>query len=59
MPWYHGEEATKYLREAIGPYYMRTTKPTFQALWDNYNFCQFVDDEGTLAQSSAKCTRIS
>ncbi|OJT09762.1 Delta(12) fatty acid desaturase [Trametes pubescens] len=46
MPWYHGEEATKYLREAIGPYYMSTSKPAFQALWDNYNFCQFVDDEG-------------
>ena len=46
MPWYHGEEATKYLREALGPYYFRTSKPAFQALWDNYNFCQFVDDEG-------------
>ncbi|RPD52977.1 linoleoyl phosphatidylcholine delta-12 acetylenase [Lentinus tigrinus ALCF2SS1-7] len=46
MPWYHGEEATKYLREAIGPYYLRTSKPVFQTLWDNYNFCQFVDDEG-------------
>ncbi|KAI0353746.1 linoleoyl phosphatidylcholine delta-12 acetylenase [Trametes cingulata] len=46
MPWYNGEEATKYLREAIGPYYLRSGKPVFEALWDSYNFCQFVDDEG-------------
>lgn len=46
MPWYNGEEATKYLKEAIGEYYQRSEKPVFQALWENYNFCQFVDDEG-------------
>lgn len=46
MPWYHGEEATRHLRRALGPYYLHTSKPIFQTLWDNYNFCQFVDDEG-------------
>lgn len=46
IPFYHAEEATDYLRDAIGPYYMRSSKPVFQTLWDNYKFCQFVDDEG-------------
>ncbi|EKM52308.1 uncharacterized protein PHACADRAFT_260620 [Phanerochaete carnosa HHB-10118-sp] len=48
MSWYNGEEATRYLRNAIGEYYQRSEKPAFQALWDNYNFCQFVDNEGDM-----------
>ncbi len=46
IPFYHAEEATDYLRDVIGPYYMCSSKPVFQTLWDNYKFCQFVDDEG-------------
>ncbi|EIW53389.1 linoleoyl phosphatidylcholine delta-12 acetylenase [Trametes versicolor FP-101664 SS1] len=48
MPWYNGEAATAYLARAMGPYYRRSSKPCFRALWDNYNFCQFVDDEGDM-----------
>ncbi|KAJ7210014.1 fatty acid desaturase-domain-containing protein [Mycena pura] len=46
MPWYHGEQATGYLREVLGDHYHRSDAPVFRALWYNYNFCQFVDDEG-------------
>ncbi|KAF8142896.1 fatty acid desaturase-domain-containing protein [Mycena galopus ATCC 62051] len=46
MPFYHGKEATEALQAFIGDYYIFSDKPVFQALWDNYNRCQFVDDEG-------------
>ena len=58
MPWYNGEEATKYLREAIGPYYQRSSDPVFKAVWDNYNNCQFVDDEGRVSLTSSMQTRL-
>ncbi|KAI0356911.1 linoleoyl phosphatidylcholine delta-12 acetylenase [Trametes cingulata] len=48
MPWYNGEAATAHLARAMGPYYRRSRKPVFRALWDNYNFCQFVDNEGDM-----------
>ncbi|KAJ7247429.1 fatty acid desaturase-domain-containing protein [Mycena haematopus] len=46
MPFYHGKEATQALQSFIGDHYCFSDKPVFQALWDNYNWCQFVDDEG-------------
>ncbi|KAJ7813125.1 linoleoyl phosphatidylcholine delta-12 acetylenase [Mycena olivaceomarginata] len=46
MPFYHGEAATKYLREILGPHYHRSSEPVFRVLWNNYKLCQFVDDEG-------------
>ncbi|KAF9260845.1 delta 12 fatty acid epoxygenase [Marasmius fiardii PR-910] len=46
MPFYHGEEATWYLKAFIGDHYSYSEKPVFKALWDNYNDCQFVEDEG-------------
>ncbi|KAJ7336803.1 fatty acid desaturase-domain-containing protein [Mycena albidolilacea] len=46
MPFYHGKEATDALKKFIGPYYTFSEKPVFQALWENYNRCQFVDDQG-------------
>lgn len=30
----------------IGEHYHYSEKPVFQALWDNYNECQFVEDTG-------------
>ncbi|KAJ7436404.1 hypothetical protein FB451DRAFT_1307439 [Mycena latifolia] len=32
----------------IGEYYVFSDKPAFQALWDNYNACQFVEDDGDI-----------
>ncbi|CAK5266784.1 unnamed protein product [Mycena citricolor] len=49
MPWYSGAEATKYLKEMIGPHYHRSSDYVFKALWYNYNFCQFIEDEGDIA----------
>ncbi|KAJ7911815.1 fatty acid desaturase-domain-containing protein [Mycena leptocephala] len=48
MPFYHGKEATEALKAFIGDYYTFSDKPVFQALWENYNRCQFVDDEGDI-----------
>ncbi|TFK46679.1 hypothetical protein OE88DRAFT_1687479 [Heliocybe sulcata] len=46
LPWYNGEEATQYLRAKIGEHYAYSDKHVFKALWDTYNDCQFVEDEG-------------
>ncbi|KAJ7681021.1 fatty acid desaturase-domain-containing protein [Mycena polygramma] len=48
MPWYSGEEATRHLRKVIGPHYHHSNSYVFQVLWYNYNFCQFVEDEGDI-----------
>jgi len=42
----HGAEATQYLRMLIGEHYSHSNAPVFKTLWDTYNFCQFVEDEG-------------
>src|ERR1700733_6707854 len=33
MPFYNGEEATRYLQAFIGEHYHRSSKPVFQELW--------------------------
>ncbi|CDO75394.1 hypothetical protein BN946_scf185012.g11 [Trametes cinnabarina] len=48
MPFYHGAEATKYLRAFIGEHYHYSDKPVFKALWESYNDCQFVEDTGNV-----------
>ena len=42
----HCEEATHHLRAFLGDQYVSSDKPVFEALWENYNQCQFVEDEG-------------
>lgn len=42
----HAPEATKYLKEFLGPYYYYSDKPVFKAYWDNFTQCKFVEDEG-------------
>jgi hypothetical protein len=37
-----------HLRSFIGEHYSHSSKPVFKALWDNYNNCQFVEDEGDI-----------
>lgn len=47
MPFYHIEEATEYLKDFIGPdHYHFSSTPVFQAMWETYNRCRFVDDTG-------------
>ncbi|TFK21586.1 delta 12 fatty acid epoxygenase [Coprinopsis marcescibilis] len=48
MPFYHGPEATKYLKSFIGQHYHYSDAPVFSTLWKNYNECQFVEDEGNV-----------
>ncbi|KAJ1307325.1 hypothetical protein OPQ81_001431 [Rhizoctonia solani] len=48
MPWYHGAEATQYLSAFLGDHYVHSSDPVFRALWDTYNECQFVEDEGNI-----------
>ncbi|RDB27054.1 Delta(12) fatty acid desaturase [Hypsizygus marmoreus] len=46
LPFYNGEDATRHLKVFIGEHYISSDKPAFQALWENYNKCQFVEDSG-------------
>ncbi|KIP05951.1 hypothetical protein PHLGIDRAFT_107540 [Phlebiopsis gigantea 11061_1 CR5-6] len=49
MPFWHCDEATPYVRKVVGEeHYWYSDKPTFMALWDNYNQCQFVEDNGSV-----------
>ncbi|KAF8513735.1 linoleoyl phosphatidylcholine delta-12 acetylenase [Hysterangium stoloniferum] len=48
MPFYHGAEATGYLRALIGEHYTYSNAPLFKTLWENYNSCQFVEDQGDI-----------
>ncbi|KAF8633792.1 hypothetical protein AX15_001262 [Amanita polypyramis BW_CC] len=48
MPFYHGPEATQYLKAFLGEHYVYSDKPVFKSLWDNYNDCQFVENEGDI-----------
>ncbi len=47
----NGEEATRYLKVFVGEHYNFSDKPVFRTLWDNYNNCQFVDNDGTFSTS--------
>ncbi|KAH9475531.1 Delta(12) fatty acid desaturase [Psilocybe cubensis] len=46
MPFYHGPEATQHLKAFIGEHYAYSNKNPFKALWESYNKCQFVENEG-------------
>ncbi|KAG6834402.1 hypothetical protein H0H93_009832, partial [Arthromyces matolae] len=42
----HGPEATQHLKAFIGDHYAFSEKHAFKALWESYNKCQFVENEG-------------
>ncbi|KAJ7048052.1 fatty acid desaturase-domain-containing protein [Mycena amicta] len=46
IPFYHGPEATRHLKQAIGEHYVSCDQPAFQALWEVKNQCRFVEDTG-------------
>ncbi|KAJ7429675.1 fatty acid desaturase-domain-containing protein [Mycena galericulata] len=46
IPFYHGPAATLHLKSFLGQHYISSDTPAFQALWENYNICQFVEDTG-------------
>ncbi|KAJ7678875.1 delta 12 fatty acid epoxygenase [Mycena polygramma] len=46
IPFYHCPAATRHLEAFLGEHYVSSTTPAFQALWENYNKCKFVEDKG-------------
>lgn len=46
MPHYHAQEATVYIKEALGKHYMYDDTPVPMALWHVWKQCRFVEDEG-------------
>jgi len=46
MPFYHAQEATEYIRKALGPYYMKDETPIARALYRSFSTCLFVEDDG-------------
>ncbi|KAK0443604.1 fatty acid desaturase-domain-containing protein [Armillaria borealis] len=59
IPFYNGEEATQHLKAFIGEHYNFSDKPVFRSLWDNYNGCQFVDNDGDIVFYKNKQGRAS
>ncbi|PBK92502.1 linoleoyl phosphatidylcholine delta-12 acetylenase [Armillaria gallica] len=46
MPYYHTAAATEHLKAFLGEHYCWSDEPIWEALWNSYNKCQFVEDEG-------------
>ena len=44
----HGSEATQYLKAFIGDHYAYSDENVFKALWNSYNRCQFVENDGIM-----------
>jgi hypothetical protein len=50
LPADHGPEATQHLKAFIGDHYAYSNENVFAALWNSYNKCQFVEDDGKYLQ---------
>ena len=48
MPFYNAIEATRYLKEKLGKYYLFDSTPIALALYRNWRACKFVEDEGDI-----------
>ncbi|PPQ65433.1 hypothetical protein CVT26_000085 [Gymnopilus dilepis] len=48
MPFYHTEEATQYIKEALGEHYLSHEEYWIPNLWRSFMDCQFVEDEGDI-----------
>jgi hypothetical protein len=44
----NGKEATEHLKALIGDHYTSSDEYVFPTLWETYNNCQFVEDEGDI-----------
>lgn len=49
LPFYHAQEATKAIKQAIGPYYLKDDTPTFVALWRAWRDCKHLPAEADIA----------
>jgi len=45
MPFYHAKEATPYIKEVLGKFYMRDETPVYHALYRAYSNCLFVEKD--------------
>lgn len=48
IPFYHAVEATRYIRQVIGPYYLKDDTPILWALYRSHSYTQLVEDEGDI-----------
>uniref|UniRef100_A0A7S1UJI0 SAP domain-containing protein n=2 Tax=Phaeomonas parva TaxID=124430 RepID=A0A7S1UJI0_9STRA len=48
MPFYHAQEASKHIKEVLGPYYMKDDTFFLKALWRSMSTCRFVPNEGNI-----------
>uniref|UniRef100_A0A7R9U6X6 SAP domain-containing protein n=1 Tax=Pinguiococcus pyrenoidosus TaxID=172671 RepID=A0A7R9U6X6_9STRA len=48
MPFYNAMEATKYIKEVLGPYYMKDDTFFLKALYRSMYTCRFVENEGNI-----------
>ncbi|KIY48091.1 linoleoyl phosphatidylcholine delta-12 acetylenase [Fistulina hepatica ATCC 64428] len=46
MPFYNGTEATKYLKEKIGPHYYKSEKYVIPELYEVFSKCKFIENDG-------------
>jgi len=42
----HTEEATKYIKAALGEHYLSHEEYWIPNLWNNFHNCLFIEDEG-------------
>ena len=45
IPFYHAEEATNAIKPLLGEHYLVDHRPIFQALWQDWGKCRYVDSE--------------
>ena len=46
IPHYHAQEATYYLKKAMGKHYQSDNTPIALAFWQSWTRCYYVEDEG-------------
>lgn len=48
MPHYHAQEATEAIKKVLGDYYLTDNTNFMVALWNAWNTCHYVDDQGDI-----------
>jgi omega-6 fatty acid desaturase (delta-12 desaturase) len=49
IPHYHGAEATKALKEFLGPHYQKSEENMLKAFWRVWRECLFIEDDADVA----------
>jgi len=45
IPHYHGMEATKALKDFLGPHYQKSEENMFKSFWRVWRECLFIEDD--------------